>query len=415
MAKATRSATVFEFGLLFSNDGVVPPGGVAVPPTVFEWLELRSLSLSGEEHTPWIRPRLIRGRRAVQVVNYVGVIRACDDFHIEVLPKVGRDEVDGDGYARKLLLKMLVCLREFRHIQSAPADLAAEQMPLLEIFIAQFLASVRHVVQRGIRSKYQLTQDNLPALRGKLLMSSHIKQNLTRPDRFFTEHDEFNSNRAENRILRAALLAVLQTTESADNQRLARELNFVFVDVPPSVDKDRDFAEVARERGMDHYETALSWAKLILSDLTPASGKGDYRAPSLLYPMETVFEAFVSKHLGRQTRSGFTLRPHRVIEHLVHHRGKSMFRLKPDLSVLGVQSTCREASELSSLLARRPKRRRRSSTASAYTRLGTAIARLFWKPGPRLSKLRRYLSLSDSFTCCNSRSKRRPLRGQRPT
>ncbi|MCE5360429.1 5-methylcytosine restriction system specificity protein McrC [Candidatus Igneacidithiobacillus taiwanensis] len=35
-------------------------------------------------------------------------------------------------------------------------------------------------------------------------------------------------------------------------------------------------------------------------DESPLTGAGAHRAPSLLFPMEAVFEAFVAKHLARQ-------------------------------------------------------------------------------------------------------------------
>ena len=43
---------------------------------------------------------------------------------------------------------------------------------------------------------------------------------------------------------------------------------------------------------MAHYDAALAWARLILDDESPLTGAGGHRAPSLLFPMEAVFEAF---------------------------------------------------------------------------------------------------------------------------
>jgi 5-methylcytosine-specific restriction enzyme subunit McrC len=46
---------------------------------------------------------------------------------------------------------------------------------------------------------------------------------------------------------------------------------------------------------MSYYESALDWAKLILRGFSPVSGVGKHDAPSLLFPMEAVFEAYVAK------------------------------------------------------------------------------------------------------------------------
>jgi hypothetical protein len=64
---------------------------------------------------------------------------------------------------------------------------------------------VEHIVKRGLRGDYSLRQDNLFALRGKLQMATHLRQNLCRRDRFFAAFDEFSTNRPENRLLHAAL------------------------------------------------------------------------------------------------------------------------------------------------------------------------------------------------------------------
>ncbi len=130
-------------------------------------------------------------------------------------------------------------------------------------------------------------------------MAPHLRHNLCRADRFFTEHDEFSTDRPENRLLHAALRRVLVLSASQANEQLARELQFVFADVPASAQPRIDFQRVRLDRGMGYYVDALAWARLILDEESPLTGTGGHTAPSLLFPMEAVFEAFVAKHLAR--------------------------------------------------------------------------------------------------------------------
>lgn len=206
-------------------------------------------------------------------------------------------------------------------------------MPLLEIFIAEFLRTVESIVKRGLRGTYVRRQENLFALRGKLLVASHLRQNLYRADRFFTEHDEFSTDRPENRLVRAALRRVLTLSTSQASQQLARELDFVFSDVPVSRQPRVDFQQVMLDRGMSYYADALDWTRLILDEEAPLTGTGGYRAPSLLFPMEAVFEAFVAKHLGQQLTPPLKLQAQARSHHLVRHCERSWFRLKPDLLI----------------------------------------------------------------------------------
>jgi 5-methylcytosine-specific restriction enzyme subunit McrC len=327
--------TIYEFDILVPTvPGIIDSEGLhGIPALVFNWLELQCLRTAEQGNTSWLRLTQRHGRRCVQVTSFVGVIRAPDGYQIEVLPKVGKAIGGGDKEARQLLIKMLCCLGNFRHIQTESALLAAARMPLLEVFIGEFLRSVEHVVKRGLRSNYNSRQDNLFALRGKLMVAQHLHQNLCRADRFFTEYDEFSSNRPENRLLHSALRCALALTTSQSNQQLARELCFAFSEVPTSNQTAQDFQLTRLDRGMDHYADALAWARLILEAESPLTGTGKNRATSLLFPMEVVFEAFVAKHLAKQLAQPFNLKTQARSFSLVQHQEQNWFRLKPDLLV----------------------------------------------------------------------------------
>lgn len=327
--------TIYEFdALVAASPGVVGTEGLhVVPEAVYEWLVARCLQAAEHGEAVWLRLAQRRGRRIVQVTSFVGVIRAPDGFQIEVLPKVGKVIGGGTVEARRLLIEMLCCLHGFRHIHTESAKISAARMPLLEVFIAEFLRTVEHIVKRGLRSDYSSHQDNLYALRGKLLMDSHLRQNLYRADRFFTDHDEFSVDRPENRLLHTALRRVLDLSASRLNQQLARELAFVFADMPMSAQPQIDFQRVRLDRGMGYYADALAWARIILEQESPLTGAGVHHAPSLLFPMEAVFEAFVAKHLAKQVMKPLILKTQARSHHLVRHCEQNWFRLKPDLLI----------------------------------------------------------------------------------
>ncbi|CAI8969342.1 5-methylcytosine-specific restriction enzyme subunit McrC [Pseudomonas sp. IT-232MI5] len=329
------SIQIFEFDTLVPKaDGAF---GNTVPAKVFAWLEEQCLT--PDVLAPvWMKLTSRRGRRAIQFSNYVGVLCAPCGYQIEILPKIGRNTTVED--ARKTLIEMLKCLRGFRHIKTSNADLQKEQMPLFEVFLQQFLGSAMDVVKRGVRSDYSTRQANLASLRGKLLIAAHLSQNVVRRDRFFTEYDEFIQDRAENRLIHAALRKALGMCKVPGNQRLARELCFVFADVPVCTDVAQDLKRIRLDRGMSYYEPALAWARLILQGDSPVTGAGKHNAPSMLFPMEAVFEAYVAKHLDAQVRQGFNLRTQTSKHHLVSHKQQGWFRLIPDLLIEQGGQTC---------------------------------------------------------------------------
>ncbi len=325
--------TLFEFDAIFAGESDTASEKnrlFCVPQTVYDWLDKQCIGM-GDAAARWLKHTRKNGIKAIQFTGYVGVLRSPDGFQIEVLPKTGK--VSDASKTRALLIKMLKCLRNFRHYKTSDADIQTEKMPLLEVFIQQFLLSVESVVRRGLRSDYVARQDNLFALRGKLMMAQHLKQNIVRRDRFHTEHDEFSPDRAENRLLHTALRRVLKISRSTGNQKLARELGFVFNEIPDSTDVAKDIQRIHLDRGMSYYEPALDWAKLILNGYSPLTGLGKSNAISLMFPMAELFEAYVAKHLAKQLIPSCNLKTQARTHHLVRHQEQDWFQLKPDLLV----------------------------------------------------------------------------------
>jgi 5-methylcytosine-specific restriction enzyme subunit McrC len=330
-----RNVVAFEFDTLVAeiSDRHLGIGQHSIPAEAFDWLQQDCLRRTQLNQAAWLRLTQKGGRMALQLTSFAGVIRTPSGFQIEVLPKIGRMMEDGHEAARALLIDMLCCLPGFRHIKTANAKLKARKMPLIEVFIAEFLQSVENVVKHGLRSAYSLNRDNLPFLRGKLLMTEHMRRNMFRADRFFTEHDIFTQDRAENRLIHTALSRALTMTTTQDSQKLARELRFVFADVPTTTDAALDFQRVHLDRSMGYYADALGWARLILAAEAPLPGKGEHDAPSLLFPMETLFEAFVAKFLAPRLNPSCRLKAQSKKLYLVQHKGHGWFRLKPDMLV----------------------------------------------------------------------------------
>ncbi|WP_420791209.1 McrC family protein [Enterovibrio gelatinilyticus] len=334
--------TVFEFGYLCSdkNEGD-QQGYTVIPDADFCYLEERCLTEDNSGFNQLMIPLIKRGRRLLQVQNFVGVIFVPSGRHIEVLPKTGLDSDSGETTyeeVRSTLLTMLQALGEFRHIQLDNAGLKALKMPLLEVFISRFLEDVNHIVKRGLKCDYVGQEENLLVKKGKLNKSGQLRHNIVAKHRFYCEFDEYAENRPVNRLLKTAMLTVQGYCGDHCNQKLLRELLFAFDAVPKSFNPKQDFDSVKLDRGMQHYKPALAWAKLILDGSSPISMKGLADAPSLLFPMESVFEAFVAKTLRNQLKDGLTLHTQARDEKLVTHHVESskqrdLFILKPDLMI----------------------------------------------------------------------------------
>jgi 5-methylcytosine-specific restriction enzyme subunit McrC len=278
-----------------------------------------------------------RGKR-LQIRHYVGVIQTSDGTQIEILPKIAKQhgtELNEDNIKnlRGIVLKMLREVSDLPYKSGQQADLGAEKFSLLEIFIRDFLNDVQQLVKRGIRSDYVRQTDNLPFLKGKLLMASQLKYNLIRRDRFYVENDSFEPNRPENRLLKSALNKVLKLCREFTNQRLTRELLFMFDEIPLSSNYRQDFQQCSKDRGMHYYQNSLMWCRLILNEESPVPQAGERLFRSFLFPMPILFERYVASLCQRHLQ-GWNVRRQVRSKNLLAfaNNGQSqMFEIKPDL------------------------------------------------------------------------------------
>lgn len=330
------NVTVFEYALIACNKkAITDKRATHVSTAAFEYL--KRCCLCDESESRFLKLKIAHGMEVLQVQNYAGVILCPDGTQIEVLPKIAKanHEDSAATEAQKSLLMMLKSLKQFRHIETEVASIKKQKMPLMEIFIAQFLKSVNGLIKKGIRSDYVREQSNSAFLKGKLLHSQQLKHNFINRHKFFVEYDAYLMDRAENRLIHSALKAVASYTNLNKSKKLSQELLFAFDEIPLSTNYQKDFSGIKLHRGMQHYDVPLSWTRLILEGYSPQSMLGDNNAYSLLFPMEAVFENFVAKYLKQRVVSPQKLFTQVQSKSLVTYGDKRYFRLKPDLYLQG--------------------------------------------------------------------------------
>ena len=299
---------------------------------------------------------LRNGRLYVQ--NYVGIIETRQGTVIEILPKVdlsksetdprrairGSDE-QSDGPTHEVTAQeeatrqiFLTMLRDWRGLRQAELDNTAiraiRRFDMLEAFVHLFLTSVIQLTRRGLARSYRTREENLPRLRGRILFPPHLRENLVDRSRFYVGFDEFTADRPENRLIHLALRRLGTVVRHPMNRQQIHQLRIVFSGVPPSTNLDDDWARHRVDRSMRHYDTVMPWVGLFLFGQGFATFSGPYVNRALLFPMEEVFEDFVTAAVRRHQRR-FTVRAQGPMTHLARDSaGKPVFRLKPDIALI---------------------------------------------------------------------------------
>lgn len=284
--------------------------------------------MSNEKSDRFIRLAARNGSKALQIVNFVGVISTPSGLHIEILPKTSEANQSLEE-TRKILLKLLYVAEDLPFIEATDASLKLYQRSLPEVLISRFLSSLATVVRQGIRKDYHRIESEEPFLKGQLQVAQQLRQPVGRQHLFQIAYDVFSENRAENRLIHSALIQASKWVRSSDNQKLARELRFTFNDVPKSTNYEADFRLWKNTRDMISYRALLPWVKLILNQQSPFTIKDKHAGISFLFPMEKLFEEYVAKmlknHLAYQVKA-------QLQQHYLLERPKA-FLLKPDLAI----------------------------------------------------------------------------------
>lgn len=264
----------------------------------------------------------------LQARSYIGTIQTTSGFVLEILPKTAKNEnTQTSKEVFMKLLHLLYKLPNYKNIGNTDLE-RIRNLEIFEIFIFMFLQEVGIIIKKGIKSDYVACEENLFYLKGKLLINEQIKKNSIHKERFFVQYDDYNQNRAENRLIKSTLKLLSNISKDFENQRKIRQYleHLNWIELSSNIDKD--FSMVKTGRGTEHYKNALIWSKVFLKRESFSSFSGDTVAFAILYPMEKLFECFVEWWLEQKY-------PHLQIES--QNSGvdfvKNLFTVRPDFLI----------------------------------------------------------------------------------
>ena len=259
-----------------------------------EFIEENSGDDVEERLSDFLRISSHKGVKVIKPRNYVGVINIDNKVQIEILPKI---DIGDEHELRKLFLKMLSSLKEFKGKSFKNAQLNDSKLPIYEVFIQMYLNEVQELLKKGLKSDYLTIEGNLTFFKGKFLINQHLKHNIIRKDRFYMAYDEFHINRPENRLIKTTLLKLNKISSNGKNQLLAKRLLAEFEMVNQSTNIDKDFSLVKKDRNAQAYQSLMIWSQVFLKNKSFSTFKGTENVNALLFPMEKIFEAYVAKQL----------------------------------------------------------------------------------------------------------------------
>jgi len=290
---------------------------------------------SGDSIFDWSR------RDWIVAKSYVGVIQS-PGLQIEILPKIDHVEVE-DSHVQQSRQNLLFMLSVARLLPFHERDLAGQQIqqtPVLEALIRVFVQRLLQELRRGQQHLYVHREENLPFVKGRILMSEHLVRNAAQKQLTFVAFDEFQNDTLLNRILKAACHKLLAVTRISGTQQYLRESLLELADVELCEIQPFHFDQIHLDRNSERFRDLLTFCRLLFLNSTPTPSSGATECFSLLFPMEKLFEEFVGRLIHRHAESFGFLREDIHLQARSRRRwllrsesGTGAFRLKPDVLI----------------------------------------------------------------------------------
>ena len=261
--------------------------------------------------------------------NYVWVIQTNNGTVIEILPKI-TDVVNEENInkTRWIFLRMLKTLKDSPFKNLNDANLKNQKFPILEIFIQLFLQELSLLIKKWIKKNYIPEVDNLKYIKWRLKIRENIVTNIVDHSKFVCEYDEFSEDTKENRLIKTCLLKLQWLSLNRKNQQDINLFLHYFWEVSISKDVKSDLKIIDNlSRLHTYYLPTMKWVKLFLSDKSVVNFSWSTLALSLLFPMEKIFESYVSEQLKKKT--DYKIDTQDSSFYLITNQRK--FKLRPDI------------------------------------------------------------------------------------
>jgi 5-methylcytosine-specific restriction enzyme subunit McrC len=306
-----------------------------IPLWAAERLEaVASRSLLGGEQGGRI---ITLGRKALRAGQVVGIL-AAEGVELEILPKIDVPGADGaaTGQIRERLVHMLAVALDLEIDGGSMTELNWQREHLLEILIGLFTRKLAAAVRQGMPRQYLAQADDLRALRGRLDVVRQFSIHAANPSRLACRFDELSTDIPLNQIMKAAVHKLRGLARSPDNRRRLAELDFTYADVSVIPPSSLRWDAVAIDRTNSRWRQLLSLARFLLGDRFQTSSMGRQAGFSLLFEMNTLFEAYAGQLIKRALR-GSDMTVHLqggglyCLESL--HDGHRTFQTRPDILI----------------------------------------------------------------------------------
>ena len=264
--------------------------------------------------------------KGVKFNSHVGVIKV-GKLSIEVLPKADKYSSDKDTW-RKLLIDMMRSVGLFTIHAPTSAALSIKNDFILDLYFDLFLTEVEYLFHKGLIKKYRKTEGNKFALKGSLLFSKHLQQNLVHQERFYVRHSIYDQEHLLHQLLYKTLLLLKRINTNMALKSRIGALLLHFPEMKNLTVTEATFNKIVYNRKTESYQQVMKIVRLLLLNYHPDLSRGQNDVLALMFDMNALWERFVYVSLRKSNELSVTAQSSKGF--WKPNKGRKS-RLKPDI------------------------------------------------------------------------------------
>ena len=240
--------------------------------------------------------------------EYVGVIQVGKTL-IEVLPKADKvsDTLVEENKWRNILIDMLRVVGSFDIKTPSSSNLKIKPNTILDLYFDLFIREMEYLLHNGLIKRYHKKEDNVTALKGRILFAQHLQQNLIHQERFYVSHTNYDVEHQLHFILFKTIRLVKQISTNGALQSRIGNLLLNFPEMPDIKVSESTFDKLVFSRKTTSYKKSIEIARLILLQYHPDLSTGRNHVLALMFDMNKLWEQFVVVSLRKNQDHEITI------------------------------------------------------------------------------------------------------------
>lgn len=323
--------TLFEYGQQISVKDRIGLEGYLC----FLWQDYKNLWVDENQETEIInssnyQPFISFDGEKAKANNFVGFIN-CNDDSLEIYPKVfqGMHNPNKDLMHRHLFYWFSYCKKiKFPFNQSFLDNIEIDRFPELIIYLIG--KQMNETVSSKPFSAYEEVEEALMTPRGKINFNRYTT-NLSYGKYQFIDcdYEPFVYDNKVNRIIKHCVRLLLTQTKIPETQRILHEIIHVLDEVEDQVYTINQLNQIRVPTLFAEYEDLMQCCRMILENQIYSHAEYEMKNWSLLFPMEYVFEDFISGFLKDHFSRDFEIESQK--SELYLHQIPKTFNLQHDI------------------------------------------------------------------------------------